>query len=241
MQHSTFNIQHYNMSSLIITGATGNLGLAVVNRLLKDGYHLLAASGHSGAGDLPHNKKLEVSEVDLLNEGLAQKFVKSSLRKNPDIQAAVLLVGGFAMGKLTETKKADLDKMIDLNFYTAYNIVRPLLSYFLERLQGGQFILVGSRPGINATDGEDFFAYAMSKAMIFKLAEFINAEGKAKGVTATVIVPSTIDTETNRKAMPNADFSKWVPAEKIADAISYSLSETGRMFRESVIKIYNRS
>ena len=77
--------------------------------------------------------------------------------------------------------------------------------------------------------------------MIFKLAESINAEGKDKGVTAIVIVPSTIDTEANRKAMPNADFSKWVPAENIADAISYSLSDTGRMLRESVIKIYNRS
>lgn len=229
------------MASLIITGANGNLGLSVVNRLLKDGYHLLAASGKLGAGELPRNKKLEISEVDLLIEKDAQKFVESSLQKNPDIEAAVLLVGGFATGKLMGTKKSDLEKMIDLNFYTAFNIVRPLLAHFLKHQQGGHFILVGARPGMNAADGKDFFAYAMSKAMIFKLAEFINAEGKAKGVTATVIVPSTIDTETNRKAMPNADFSKWVPAEKIADAISYSLSETGRMFRESVIKIYNRS
>ena len=81
----------------------------------------------------------------------------------------------------------------------------------------------------------------MSKAMIFKLAEHINAEGGDKGVTATVIVPSTIDTEANRKAMPQADFSKWVPAENIADTISFSLSETGSMMRESVIKVYNRS
>ena len=77
--------------------------------------------------------------------------------------------------------------------------------------------------------------------MIFKLADFINAEGKDKGVTATVIVPSTIDTEANRKAMPGADFSKWVPAKNIADAISFSLSETGRMLRENIVKIYNRS
>ena len=229
------------MASLIITGANGNLGIAVANRLLHDGYHLLATSGRGGAGNLPHHKKLEISEVDLLNEESAQEFVKSSLQKCPDIQAAVLLVGGFAMGKLAETKKADLDKMINLNFYTAYHIVRPLLAHFLGRQQGGQLILVGSRPGLNTADGKDFFAYSLSKAMIFKLAEFINAEGKDKGVTATVIVPSTIDTEANRKAMPNADFSKWVPADNIADAISFSLSGTGQMLREGVIKVYNRS
>jgi NAD(P)-dependent dehydrogenase (short-subunit alcohol dehydrogenase family) len=229
------------MASLIITGANGNLGLTVVNRLLEDGYHIIAASGHSGAGNLPDHEKLESREVDLSNEDHARNFVKTVLQQNQDLQAAVLLVGGFAMGKLADTRKAELDKMISLNFYTAYNLVRPLLSHFLSRPEGGQFILVGSRPGLNAADGIDFFAYAMSKAMIFKLAEFINAEGKDKGVTATVIVPSTIDTEANRKAMPGADFSRWVPAENIADSISFSLSKTGRMTRESVIKIYNRS
>ncbi|MCK9398683.1 MAG: SDR family NAD(P)-dependent oxidoreductase [Bacteroidales bacterium] len=229
------------MASLIITGANGNLGLAVVHRLLKDGYHILAASGHGGAGNLPHHEKLEIREVDLLNEEEARNFAKIVLQCNTDLQAAILLVGGFAMGKLADTGKADLDKMINLNFYTAYHLVRPLLSHFISRPQGGQFILVGSRPGLNAADGKDFFAYSMSKAMIFKLADFINAEGKDKSVTATVIVPSTIDTETNRKSMPGADFSKWVPAENIADAISFSLSDTGRMMRESVIKVYNRS
>ena len=229
------------MASLIITGANGNLGTAVVNRLLKDGYHIIAASAHGRVGNLPDHKHLDSRQVDLSNEDQARNFVKTALHLSPDLQAAVLLVGGFAAGKLAETNKADLDKMINLNFYTAYHLVRPLLVHFLNRPQGGQFILVGSRPGLNAADGKDFFAYFMSKAMIFKLAEFINAEGKDKGVTATVIVPSTIDTEANRKAMPGADFSKWVPAGNIADAISFSLSETGRMTRESVIKIYNRS
>ena len=229
------------MASLIITGANGNLGLSVVNRLLKDGYHLLAASGKSGAGDLPSNKNLEVSKVDLSNDEEAQKFVESSLQRNPDIEAAVLLVGGFATGRLVETKKSDLKKMIDLNFYTAFHIIGPLLKHFNNHQHGGKFILVGARPGLNAADGKDFFAYSLSKAMIFKLAEHINAEGKVKGVTATVIVPSTIDTKANRKDMPDADFSKWVPAEKIADAISFSLSDTGRMLRESIIKVYNRS
>jgi NAD(P)-dependent dehydrogenase (short-subunit alcohol dehydrogenase family) len=229
------------MVSLIITGANGNLGLSVTERLLRDGYHILATSGKAGAGLLPEHENLANFEVDLMNEEETGKFVESAISKNPGLDAAVLLVGGFAMGKITETSNVDLEKMISLNFYTAFNLVRPLLKYFLERKEGGRFILVGSRPGLNAADGKDFFAYSLSKAMIFKLAEFINAEGKDKNVTAIVIVPSTIDTAANRKAMPGADYSKWVPAENIADAISFSLSETGRMLRESVIRIYNRS
>lgn len=229
------------MSGVLITGANGGLGLAVVKQLLDEGYHLIAATGPAGAGNLPDNANLSTVYVDLLNENDARQFVEESLSKYPDLDAAVLLVGGFAMGKLADTSKADLDKMIDLNFYTAFHIVRPLLRNFLGRPEGGQFILVGSRPGLNAADGKDFFAYSLSKAMIFKLAEFINAEGKGKQVTATVVVPSTIDTEANRKAMPDADFTKWVPAENIADTISFALSPTGRMLRENVIRIYNRS
>jgi NAD(P)-dependent dehydrogenase (short-subunit alcohol dehydrogenase family) len=229
------------MASLIITGANGNLGLTVVKRLLKEGYQILATAGPDGAGNLPDDKNLSINEVDLLNEEETGKFINTAIQNYPDLDAAVLLVGGFAMGKLVDTEKASLEKMIGLNFYTAFNIVRPLLKHFLNLPHGGQFILIGSRPGLNAEAGKDFFAYSLSKAMIFKLADFINAEGKDKGVTATVIVPSTINTEANRKAMPGADFAKWVPAENIADTIVFSLSETGRMLRENVIKIYNRS
>ena len=56
IQNSKFKIKE--MASLIITGANGNLGLTVVNRLLKDGFHLLAASGQAGAGTLPEDKNL---------------------------------------------------------------------------------------------------------------------------------------------------------------------------------------
>lgn len=229
------------MSTILITGANGNLGITVVQRLLDEGHQLIAATGIDGAGALPERINLDTSHVDLANEDSAGQFVSQAVEKYPDLCAAVLLVGGFAMGKIQDTTREDLEKMIELNFFTAYHVVRPMLRYFQSRPGGGQFILVGSRPGLDAETGKDFFAYSLSKSMIFKLAEFINAEGIGKGVTATVIVPSTIDTEANRKAMPNADFSKWVPAENIADAISFSLSETGKMLRESVIKIYNRS
>jgi NAD(P)-dependent dehydrogenase (short-subunit alcohol dehydrogenase family) len=120
-------------------------------------------------------------------------------------------------------------------------MVRHLLPYFLQRPEGGQLILIGSRPGLNIPEGKDFFAYSLGKSMVFRLAEFINAEGKDKNVTATVVVPGTIDTPANREAMPGADFSKWIPPQKIADAISFTLSDTGRMMRDTIIKVYHRS
>jgi NAD(P)-dependent dehydrogenase (short-subunit alcohol dehydrogenase family) len=228
------------MSSIIITGANGGLGIAVTSRLVEEGHQVLAVTGESGAGPLAKIKNLTSFQVDLMNQDQAESFVNKAIMTT-DLNAAVLLVGGFAMGKLTDTRKEDLEKMIGLNFYSAFNIVKPLMKHFLSRPEGGRFILVGSRPGLDASAGKDFFAYSLSKAMVFKLAEFINAEDKEKKVDATVIVPSTIDTEANRKAMPDADFSKWVTPDGIARAISFYLSPEGRMIKEAVVKIYNRS
>ena len=78
----------------------------------------------------------------------------------------------------------------------------------------------------------------MSKTMVLRLAEFINAEGRDKNIRATVIVPGTIDTQANRRAMPDADFTRWVPPLRIAQAIAFCLSDAGRTLAENVMKIY---
>jgi NAD(P)-dependent dehydrogenase (short-subunit alcohol dehydrogenase family) len=229
------------MSTILITGANGNLGPAVVKRLLKDNYRVFAVNGSKGGGKPSQDERLENIEADLSDEAASFNLITSLIRKEPGLQAAILLVGGFASGKIQDTDDTLLGKMIILNFYTAFHIIRPLMPYFLNRPEGGQFILVGSRPALNSSDGKNVVAYALSKSLVFKLAEIINAEGKDRNVTATVIVPATIDTKSNREAMPAADFSKWVPPENIADSISFTLSHTGQMLRENIIKIYNRS
>jgi NAD(P)-dependent dehydrogenase (short-subunit alcohol dehydrogenase family) len=111
----------------------------------------------------------------------------------------------------------------------------------LTQPNGGKLIFVGSRPALKPQEGKNVLAYALAKSLIFKLADLLNAEGSSKNVTASVIVPSTIDTEVNRKAMPDKDFSAWVKPEEIADAMAFICSDTGKPLRETVLKIYNRS
>jgi NAD(P)-dependent dehydrogenase (short-subunit alcohol dehydrogenase family) len=229
------------MKSVIITGANGGLGLAVTSRILEEDYRVIAITGSYGAGSLPVDKRLVMDEVDVLDEDACEALIRRQTENIGGIDAAVLLVGGFAMGKLTETSHSDLERMISLNFFSAFNMVRPLLRHFLSRPAGGRFILVGARPGLVSKAGKDFFAYSLSKSMVFKLAEMINAEGEGKNVSAVVIVPSVIDTEMNRKSMPDADFSNWVTPEQIAGTIAFYLSEESSAIREAVVKVYNRS
>jgi NAD(P)-dependent dehydrogenase (short-subunit alcohol dehydrogenase family) len=84
-------------------------------------------------------------------------------------------------------------------------------------------------------------AYGLAKSLIFRLAELLNDEGKSHGVVTSVIIPSTIDTPQNRKAMPDANPDNWVKAEEIADVIYYYCSDEARSLREPVIKVYGNS
>lgn len=224
--------------SIIITGATGNLGGAVTKRLIADGYMLYTTlvPGEKASDD----PRIHGMHIDLLNEEECKRYVGEVAARGADLKAGILLVGGFQMGGLADTDLAALDKMFKLNFQTAFSIAKALFEHF-EKIGGGQIFMIGARPVLQPQDGKNAIAYALSKSLIFRLAEIINETGKEKNVRATVIVPSTIDTAINRQSMPDADFHKWVPADSIAETIAYLLTDSGSMLRESVVKIYNQA
>jgi NAD(P)-dependent dehydrogenase (short-subunit alcohol dehydrogenase family) len=227
-------------STIIVTGAAGNLGTAVVKRLLQDHEHLsLTVGPNADQGRIPPGN-WSAETVDLMDEQAAADYVERVGERHDRIDAAVLLVGGFAPGGLADTDGAAIEKMYRLNFETAYFLVRPLLARFKAQ-GGGRFVFISSRPALNPSDGKNLVAYALSKGMVSHLAELINAEGKDDNIVASVIAPSTLDTPVNREAMPDADFSKWVPPARIADTIAFLLSPAGRMLREPVAKIYNQA
>ena len=227
------------MHTILVTGASGNLGKDVVEHLHQQGYQVLATfSSDRDLSLFSHLPNVQSYVVNVLDEASVTAFLNDIA--NTELRAAVLLVGAFAMGTIQQTDVRLLQKMIDLNFMSAFNLVKPLMVRFGQQ-GGGQFVLIGGRPTLNPAEGKNVAAYALSKALIFELAKLINAEGKPHHIMATVVVPSTLDTPANRAAMPDADPSHWVPTEKIADLLAFLVSDTGRMTRETVVKIYNRS
>ncbi|HMO38772.1 MAG TPA: SDR family NAD(P)-dependent oxidoreductase [Saprospiraceae bacterium] len=224
-----------SQESILVTGATGNLGGAVVKKLQQEGFHIYAvarnAAGLEGA---------TVTSVDLMSETAVNEYITNIVSHNVNLKTVVLLVGGFAAGNLQTTDAVALQKMYQLNFATAYFVVRALWPYF-EVNGGGHFILIGARSAFNPQEAQDTLAYSLAKSMVVQLSEIINAQGKAQNIRASVIVPGTIDTAQNRQAMPNADFSKWTTAQAIADAIGFLLTDSGQHLRAPVLKMYNES
>jgi NAD(P)-dependent dehydrogenase (short-subunit alcohol dehydrogenase family) len=225
----------------IVTGASGNLGQAVVKKFLAGGYFVVGTviPDDTVIIDTKGNH-FETAVVDLMNEDAARQFAELAAIKHGRIDAAILTVGGFAMGNIGATKTSDVTKQLKLNFETAYNIARPV---FLQMMQqgSGRIFLVGSKPGSDMRNSKGMVAYGLAKSLLFRLAELLNEEAKGKDVVTCVIVPSTIDTPSNRASMPDADFSKWVTPEAIAEVIYFYSSQEGKVLREPVIKVYNNA
>jgi NAD(P)-dependent dehydrogenase (short-subunit alcohol dehydrogenase family) len=229
------------MNTVIITGATGNLGLATTQVFLAKGYRVLATVTNDEAKkSLPAHEHLETETLDLTSEDAAASMVHNTIKKYGKIDAALLLVGGFAMGDIKATRLEHIKKQISLNFDTAYNIAKPVFEQMISQ-GSGRLVFVGSRPALKSADGKNMIAYSLSKSLLFKLAEFLNEEAKGKNVTATVIVPSTIDTPINRSSMPDVNPDKWVKPEAIAEILEFVCSDKASSLRETVLKVYNNA
>lgn len=229
------------MKTAIVTGASGNLGQAVVKKFIDEGYRVI--------GTLEPNDPVAVNisspnyeeiVVDLRNEDNTAKFIHAIITRYKQIDTVVLTVGGFITGSMEKTTSADILDQYKLNFETAYHVARPCFVQMMKQ-GSGRIFLIGSKPGLSSTYSKGMIAYGLVKSLIFRLAELMNEEAKGKNVVTNVIVPSTIDTSENRHSMPDADFSRWVRPEDIASVIYYYCADQATILRENIIKVYNNA
>ncbi len=224
------------MKTVLITGAGGNLGTAVVKHFLSDGYQVLALVA-PGKIPLSNTTGVDYFEVDLVQEAAVEELLQRITIKYPIIDAVLLLAGGFEAGAIEGASDESLRRMYSLNFETAYHIARPMFTHMMQQSKGGRIIFIGARPALEPQAGKDLIAYGLSKSLLFKLSEYLNAAGAKNNVVTFVAVPSTIDTPANRASMPTADFTTWRTPEAIADVLA-GASRLDASFAETVILLY---
>ena len=223
---------------MLITGASGQLGTAVTHFFLNKGYKVIATlHKEEELKNWPSETNFQTKVVNLSDSENAGLFVSQAISEHEHIDAALLLAGGFAMGGISETTIELVKKQIGINFDTAYNIVQPLFQHMVER-NYGRIILIGSRPALNASYGKNMIAYSISKAMLVTLADLLNETAKGSNVTVSVVAPGTIDTEVNRKSMPQADTSNWVKPETLAEIFDFICSDSASVLKGTVLKAY---
>jgi NAD(P)-dependent dehydrogenase (short-subunit alcohol dehydrogenase family) len=220
---------------ILVTGATGGLGPAVVKAFLDSGAAAVfgVALSWDGRG-LPegnfHPIEADLTTVDGCRHAAA--------RAQP-VDALVHVMGGFAGGApVGETTDDVWNRMMDLNLRSAFYMIREVLPPMLEA-GSGRIIAVGSRTGVEPA--ANLSAYAVSKAALHMLVRTVALEVAGSGVTANAVLPSTIDTAANRKAMPRADHTKWVKPEAIAEVLVWLASSEAAEVNGALIPVYGRS
>lgn len=205
--------------TVIITGANGNLGVAAVKKFLDTGYKVIAVD-HTGThlGFAAAHDNFELRDVNLSDEAAAEDFITEAISLYGRIDGALLLVGGFAMGDVSATDGTAMKEMYSLNFETAWFVARPLFQHMLQN-GFGRLVFMGARTALKPELGKGAIAYALTKSMLFNLADLLNASAKGKNVLASVVAPGTIDTALNHQSMPDADSSGWIAPAQLADIL----------------------
>ncbi len=148
-------------------------------------------------------------------------------------------VGGYRGGTpVHETDPDQLALLLDLNARTAYTISQAVIPAMLARGRG-RIVHVAARAGLHG--GAKMAAYSMAKSAVIRLVEALAAEHKHSGITVNCVLPGTIDTPQNRAEMPDADHSRWVAPEAIADVIAFLASDAARAVQGAAIPVYGRS
>lgn len=220
--------------SILITGASGNLGSVVTETLLSQGYTIFATKS---PGNPIVSDNIHYMECDLTYEASVLALFQQLKEKTNDLAAVICLAGGFDMSNISNTSSKSMMEMLQINYFTAFHVAHFACPWMSET-KGGKLIFIGAKPVMEGNAAE-MLSYTVSKSAVIKLAEIINEDTTLNNINASVIIPSIIDTPLNRKYMPDADFSKWITPAAIASHISFLLSEQSNGWKAPILKLYN--
>jgi NAD(P)-dependent dehydrogenase (short-subunit alcohol dehydrogenase family) len=224
-------------ASVVVSGGTGGLGSAVTKTLLEAGWHVVVpyVDAHELARVASH-PRLELVEADLFEADAAAAVVA---RAGGRLGALVNLVGGFAEGgRVHETPIEDFENQFRLNLRPTYLLCQAALPRMLEAGRGS-IVCVSTRAALRPFSGAA--GYISSKAAVLAFVDALAAEYTADSIRVNAILPSVIDTPGNRASQPDADHSRWVAPEQIAEVIRFLVSDDSVAIGGAHIPVYGRA
>jgi NAD(P)-dependent dehydrogenase (short-subunit alcohol dehydrogenase family) len=231
-----------NNQVVLVTGPTGNLGSAVVQKFLAEGARMLLIDRSPDRltstyplleGNPDH---LLIPGVDLTDFTQVDSAVQLGKKTLGQIDCLVHTAGGFQMGeRVHEISMESWDHLMNLNLKTLLNITRAAIPTMIQQKKG-KVITIGARPALSGK--ARMGAYSVSKAGVVRLTETMAAELKREGINVNCVIPGTIDTPQNRQAMPDADRSRWTSPDSLAEVIYFLCSQGAKDIHGATIPVY---
>jgi len=223
---------------VVITGAAGNLGQAVaaVFGARGDRLGLIDLNANALAARYPSpGQNVALAPANLLDMDSVNRAVQSIVDRWGRVDGLCNIAGGFRMGEpVHETSPATWDFLFDLNARTVLHACRAVVPRLLEQ-GAGKVVNVAA---YSALRGAALMgAYTASKAAVVRLTEAMSAELRPRRINVNCVLPTTIDTPENRRAMPDADPSHWVSPQALADVIAFLASDSARAVHGAAVPV----
>ncbi|MEA2308807.1 MAG: hypothetical protein QOI65_1093 [Thermoleophilaceae bacterium] len=228
------------MRRVLVAGGTGALGAGVLAALLEASHPVTCTWLVDGERKRVEQEFADADGLSLVQADLmTAEGAEEAVRAAPDLGAVVNLVGGFFSGpKAHETEIDDYERMLALNLTPGFNLVRASFPSLLNG-GGGAYVGVSARPALQPFQGSA--AYSTAKAAVLAFVRALDADYAKEGIRSNAILPSVIDTPANRRATPDADFSKWVQPYDIGRVVRHLVSEDCAPTSGAAIPVYGRA
>jgi NAD(P)-dependent dehydrogenase (short-subunit alcohol dehydrogenase family) len=227
--------------SVIVTGGTGGLGVAVTGAFLDAGWRVVVPwVVEAEVERVEARPRLHLMKADLFEVESVRKVVdRASEDAEAPLAAVVNLVGGYSEpGKVHEASIEDFEAQLRLNLRPTYLMCQAAIPPLLANGRGA-IVCVGSRAAERPFSGVS--GYVTAKAGVAAFVRALDAEYRQEGIRANAVLPSIIDTEANRRAQPGADYGKWVRPEEIARVIVFLCSEESSAISGAAVPVYGRA
>ncbi len=232
----------YSDKVVVITGAAGNLGSAVVRAFEAHGASLVLLDREEGRlqETFPTisgmDKHLLVDLVEMTSKDSVDDAISKAVAHHGQVDVLVNTVGGYrAETPVHETPIETMEFLMDLNATTTFLSCQAAIPHMLKA-GSGKIINIGARQGMKGLAKSG--VYAMSKSAVLRLTESLSAELKREGINVNAVLPGTIDTTVNREAMPDADYSRWVTPQAISEVILFLASDSASAVHGALIPVF---
>ena len=235
---------NFENQCVVVTGASGNLGAAVVHAFVERGANVVLVDRsreHMEHAGFTVDARHLISVTDLLDQTQVNAMVQAAVAKFGSIHVLCNIAGGFRMGEAVhETSDANWNFLFDINARTLLHASRAVVPQMLKQPfsasgSRGRIINVGAFGAQKG--GAQMGAYAASKAGVMRLTESMAAELREQGINVNAVLPTIIDTPQNRKDMPDADPAKWVAPEALADVVMFLASDASRAVHGALVPV----